>query len=81
MARSVYTAIYLDYRRMWGYDYEVALQGSRLQLARAYLVSGGDGAGTRRSGMRPTFHPADGRPDFAAAASPVLSGAAAGQRH
>ena len=58
----------------------MALQGSRLRLARAYLVSGGDGAGTGRSGMRPTFDPADAD-HFAAAASPVPSGAAAGQRH
>ena len=68
-ARSVYTAIY---RHRLGC--EVALHGSRLRLTRAYLVSGGDGAGTGYSGMRPTLDPADAD-HFTAAAPPVLSGA------
>ena len=58
----------------------MALQGSRLRLARAYLVSGGDGDGDGHTYTRPTFDLADAD-HFAAAASPVLSGAAAVQRH
>ena len=62
----------------WGC--ETALQGTRMELSRAYLVSGVDDGGAPRGGGRPTFDPRD--PDhFAAAASPVLRGTPAGQRN
>ena len=75
-AQSVYTA--KIYRRRWGC--ETALQGARMKLSRAYLVSGVDDGGAPRGWGRPTFDPRD--PDhFAAAASPVLRGTPAGQRN
>ena len=76
-AQSVYTAIY---RRRWGC--ETALQGARLQFARAYLVSAGDvGRGRPARGHPSDLRPGRRRPTTSQAASPVLRGTPAGQRN
>ena len=75
-ARSTYIAIY---RRRWGA--EVALQGARLRLARAYLA--GPAAQSADHASRADadvgFDPSDGAA-FAAEAAPVLWGPPMGQR-